>query len=951
MRSLKRLSMLLVLLLSVVAVYAGGIGDVKELIAFAKAVNSGASLAEWQDDKGVVCLECDIDMKKAKKLPVILAFNGVLDGKGYALKNWKTTNALIHELKSGGEVRNLRIDGSCSMKLAGTTEELVRGFIVNINSGTLRNCCNDGSIVYRSSVAGEAFTFIGGLCGINRYVVIDSKNTGDIAASAVVASASKKPGICVGGIAGSSRKNLKSASYIRCENGGEISLVSDLQHNFVGGIAGQSVRASVKMCVNRGKVSAKSERASEKVAGKLYMGGIAGHCNSDIMCCDNFGEVNALGVCQVRMAGVVGMPNAKMNIIGSNNYGKVISTVEGMSLIGGIVGTMALETHICNSNNHGEVLFAGVSPKASYVGGVVGSVGSVKKATHGAHIRLCNNYGSVVSGQDNGAEGNNSIHTAGVAGHSLGTEAAPITFTDCANMGTVKAVGGRKADIVAYSTNTKVVGGHFHNNYAEKAEPTAGGATIYGRVTSTTGEPLQGVVVSDGNNCVQSDKDGRYALKSDMALTNFVHISVPDGYKVPFRNGVPQIFRRVPRHAKGVVANFVLEKREQKLDNYLVAMIGDPQMRGFNHDTSSEKFRDVILPDVVEFAKKEGKPIFTINLGDLCYNWMPAYDDYLDIVAGSGLEMFHVIGNHDFDQATILETKLGTPFFEEYIMPTNYSFTIGKIHYVMVNDINYARANAKKRYSYGLHDREVEWLERDLSFVPKDYSIVICAHSHLHRNVGKILNYKRYSAALAKFKRVYSWSGHYHNNFGADFEGEVKNNLGNVVAVAVARCSGNLRANRDLGIDGTPNGYVVVEVNGENLEWYYKALGRERDYQIRAYSPTRTGDGYVKACIWNHTPNFWSQPEWWENGKKVANLEQHKEADLDAIEINKAAAHLVAKADPSVTWTSSKGKVHDYTKPNKSRYMFRVKPSEGVRSGEIRVKDNFGKEYTCKVEW
>ena len=256
--------MLLVLLLSVVAVYAGGIGDVKELIAFAKAVNSGASLAEWQDDKGVVCLECDIDMKKAKKLPVILAFNGVLDGKGYALKNWKATNALIHELKSGGEVRNLRIDGSCSMKLAGTTEELVRGFIVNINSGTLRNCCNDGSIAYRSSVAGEAFTFIGGLCGINRYVVIDSKNTGDIAASAVVASTSKKPGICVGGIAGSSRKNLKSASYIRCENGGEISLVSDLQHNFVGGIAGQSVRATVKMCVNRGKVSAKSERTSER---------------------------------------------------------------------------------------------------------------------------------------------------------------------------------------------------------------------------------------------------------------------------------------------------------------------------------------------------------------------------------------------------------------------------------------------------------------------------------------------------------------------------------------------------------------------------------------------------------------------------------------------------------------------------------------------------------------
>ena len=323
----------------------------------------------------------------------------------------------------------------------------------------------------------------------------------------------------------------------------------------------------------------------------------------------------------------------------------------------------------------------------------------------------------------------------------------------------------------------------------------------------------------------------------------------------------------------------------------------------------------------------------------------------MDIVAGSGLDMFHVIGNHDFDQTTILETKLGTQFFEEYISPTNYSFNIGKMHYILVNDINYARPNRKKHYGYGLDDDAVKWLEQDLSFVPKDHSIVICAHAHLHRHIKKNQNYKRYSAALAPFKRVYSWSGHYHNNFGADYEGEEQHNLGNVIGVAVARCSGNLRANRDLGTDGTPNGYMAVEVKGDNVEWYYKSIGHDRNYQIRAYSPTRTGDGYVKACIWNHTSNFWSEPEWWENGVKVATLEQHKEEDLDAIEINKSVAHLVAKADPSVTWTSSKGKVHDYTKPNKSRYMFRVKPSEGVRSGEVRVTDNFGKTYIQKVEW
>ena len=948
---MKRLSMFLLLLLSVVAVYAGGIGDVKERIAFAHAVNGGAERTEWQDDKGVVCLECDIDMKKAKSLPIITAFAGVIDGKGYALKNWKAKNGLIRELKEGGEIRNLRIDSSCAMTVRSASEPFVCGFIVEINSGILRNCENYGSIEHRADVAGNIH--IGGLCGRNRYVLIDCKNGGNIKSETLVATTVKQTELCIGGLAGSSYKNLKCASYIRCENSGDIAVTTDLPQSFVGGIAGQSVSASLKHCVNRGAVAVMAEKGAEKVNGRVYMGGVVGHAKNDIVCCDNFGMVDSKGYYQVRMGGVVGMPHGKFNITGCTNYGKVMSSTVGMSLVGGIVGTMALETHIHNGNNYGEVVFAGVSPKASFIGGVVGSAGSDKSLKHGAHIRCCNNYGKVVSGNggNTNEDNNNSIHTGGIAGRSIATDAAPITFTDCANRGELIAEGGRKDDIVPYVTYTKIVGSYFHNNYAEKAEPMADGATIYGRVNSTTGEPLKGVVVTDGFNCVQTDAEGRYALKSDMSKVEFVYISVPDGYKVPFRKSIPQIFRRIPRYSKGAVANFALEKRDTQLDNYIVAMIGDPQMRGFNHDTSSEKFRDVILPDVVEFSKKEGKQIFTINLGDLCYNWMPAYDDYLDIVADSNIEMFHVIGNHDFDQSTLFETKLGTHFFEEYISPTNYSFNIGKIHYILVNDINYARPNRKKHYGYGLDDDAVKWLEQDLSYVPKDHSIVICAHAHLHRHIKKALNYKRYSAALSKFKKVYSWSGHYHNNFGADFEGEEKDNLGNVVAVAVARCSGNLRANRYLNVDGTPNGYMAVEVNGDNLEWYYKTIGRDRDYQIRAYSPVRTGDGYVKACIWNYTKNYWSQPEWWENGVKVANLEQHAEADLDAIEINKSVAHLAAKADPSITWTSSKGKVHDYTKPNKSRYMFRIKPSEGVRSGEIRVTDNFGKTYTCKVEW
>mgnify|MGYP003306654430 CR=1 FL=1 len=76
-----------------------------------------------------------------------------------------------------------------------------------------------------------------------------------------------------------------------------------------------------------------------------------------------------------------------------------------------------------------------------------------------------------------------------------------------------------------------------------------------------------------------------------------------------------------------------------------------------------------------------------------------------------------------------------------------------------------------------------------------------------------------------------------------------------------------------------------------------------------------------------------------ENGKKVGEFEQFAEVDPDYMQIfTEKLSHI-------------KGRAANYAKPAKSRYMFRIKPSEGVRSGEVRVKDNFGTTYTEKVEW
>ena len=80
MNYIKRLSIFAILLLSVIAVYAGGIKDAQQLVAFVTAINEGGDYSAFKNDKGAVCLEADIDMSKVKKFQSIKSFGGTFDG-------------------------------------------------------------------------------------------------------------------------------------------------------------------------------------------------------------------------------------------------------------------------------------------------------------------------------------------------------------------------------------------------------------------------------------------------------------------------------------------------------------------------------------------------------------------------------------------------------------------------------------------------------------------------------------------------------------------------------------------------------------------------------------------------------------------------------------------------------------------------------------------------------
>ena len=945
---MRKLFLSLILSLFVfVAASAEAISNYKELLAFAKAMNKEADISMWLNDKGEVCLDADIDMKKGKKFPGIETFKGVFDGCGHKLYNWEAKNSFCFRVAPESVIKNLVIDASCKLvaKTAYNDKAEFYAFITKINRGYIINCENYGTIEHTAEGATKQI-YIGGIAAINFNVIHKCKNGGNHSSRFNFTQHTKGMSLRLGGLVGTCYgKSLSGATISCCENTGNISYMGDYPSNNLGGIVGESSKVSVKYCVNRGNVVAVGTPiTTPKVSGACRVGGITGWANNDIICCDNFGQIAISGAHESMAAGIVARPNMRMNIVNCNNYAKITTNSAATSSAGGIFAHTVIDAYVSNCTNYGAISSEN-EEKTGWCGGIGAVIQSRKGLSRCAVVRDCMNYGSV---------SNKSTHkhavAAGVVGYcsgcaDKGKPVVKVRVIDCGHSGKItSAVASRTKDIVGVVKNCDVVGQRY-DDVAKFVKPLKDGSTIFGRVISTDGMPVSGAVISDGLQCVLTDVNGVYTMKSDMKSVDFVTISVPAEYEIPVRDNRPQFFLRVPRNAEAVRANFILTKREKVADNYVLAMIGDPQTRGLKYDKSIERFRDVILKDVAELKEKEGKDVYAINLGDLLYNFMYTYDDYVDVLGKAACPMFSVIGNHDFDQRTLFETKMGTPYFHSYLAPENYSFNIGKIHFVVVNTIDYRRPTDKDRYKEDLEERTCAWLENDLKYVPKDATIVICGHAPIFKwresERDSWPNFERYSKALAPYKKVYSWAGHTHQNYSYNFANSTTHpELKNVEAIIVGRCIGQIRLNRELNTDGTPNGYMVAEVNGDKMEWYYKTAGQERDYQMRAYSPKRTETKYVKVNIWNHSPETWSTPEWWENGKKVADMQLYAENDPDYLKI--FAQHNEQKLGTTE---------RKYSKPSKAPFMFRVVPSEGITSGEIRVTDQFGKTYTQKVEW
>jgi hypothetical protein len=290
------------------------------------------------------------------------------------------------------------------------------------------------------------------------------------------------------------------------------------------------------------------------------------------------------------------------------------------------------------------------------------------------------------------------------------------------------------------------------------------------------------------------------------------------------------------------------------------------------------------------------------------------FAEYDKAVEKMGIPFFQCLGNHDMDYNKGGDETSDDSFQRSY-GPTYYSFNRGKVHYVVMDDVRYLGKD--RNYDGYISQNQIDWLRKDLDFVPKDHLVIVCLHIPVHNGVK---NNKDLYAVLED-RKVHIMSGHthYHRNVitGNIFE----HNHGTVCG---AWWTGPICE------DGTPNGYGVYKVKGTELSWHYQATGKNADHQLTVFVDDMDAtQKQLQVNIWNYDPSW--KTEYWVDDVSRGALERFTGYDPYAYKT------LLGPDLP---------KARAFAEPKKTDHLFKAFVPSSAKEIKVVATDRFGKRFT-----
>lgn len=504
-----------------------------------------------------------------------------------------------------------------------------------------------------------------------------------------------------------------------------------------------------------------------------------------------------------------------------------------------------------------------------------------------------------------------------------------------------------------------------------KIEPDPG-STVYGMV-ECDGAGLPDVVVSDGYEVVRTNADGVYQMKSSKKH-KYVFVSIPSGYEVGNDGILPLIHRQLKMPADVAERVDFSLTRSNGQDHHTMLFFGDIHLANRTGDRT--QFSEFVKDVNAYVTAHAGEKIYALTLGDMTWDlyWKDnkySYPEYLrDANAIKNLTVFHTIGNHDHsmyytgDFDTVVEYK-------QVLAPTYYSFNIGRVHYIVLDNIECTNGSINTDRSDGAYNRtykdnvvqeQLDWLKKDLAFVPKSTPLCLTMHAPLFTYLGatSLDDGNSLVSILKSYDQVQFFTGHTHKMYNIDNSGSThvfEHNAGAVCATWW--WSANQTPGIHIAQDGAPGGYSIVDVNGTVFKWQFKGTGRDITHQFRSYdrnqialtTDTWTPSGsdanktswtsYAKDWIATSTANYvyinvWNyDPQW-----KVEVFEGSRQLTVTRVTV-KDPLHLIAYTAKRLNANKSNS-----FPTSDNNHTFRVQASSPTSTLEIRVTDRFGNVYT-----